>query len=137
MTEPVRFTIPGDPVSKERPRSGRNGATYTPARTRDAEGAVRSAFLTALGVGEAVAPPVDVGQAWMLRLVFHRWERRPRDVDNMAKLVMDALNGHLWMDDAQVETLALTTIWVDDKAEAHTLVIATPTGTPARPPRGR
>ena len=91
----VRVTVPGEPVGKARPRVTRRG-TYTPQATRDAEARVRAAVQGALG------DPAPHPGPWTLVLRFHRVHRHQRDVDNLAKLVMDALNGVLWEDDHQV-----------------------------------
>lgn len=37
----VSFSIPGDPVAKERPRFTRSGHAYTPAKTRTYEEIIR------------------------------------------------------------------------------------------------
>lgn len=95
----ARFTIPGHPRPKERPRFGK-GRTFTPAATIMAETAVLDAFYDT----HPFWYPVD----YMVHLdiTFYRGNRRAVDADNLAKLVQDALNGHAYDDDAQVFDLA-------------------------------
>lgn len=86
----------GEPKSKQRPRFSR-GHAYTPKETIEAEKAVREAYLEAGGIlFEGVVK---------MELVFALSNRRRRDADNMAKLVMDALNKVAYHDDNQVVEL--------------------------------
>lgn len=90
----VRFEVRGVPVPKARPRVV-NGRTYTPARTLDAEKAIALTARVA-GVRPIVGPVV-------VRCWFFFADRRRRDLDNLIKTVMDALNEIAWADDSQVE----------------------------------
>jgi Holliday junction resolvase RusA-like endonuclease len=126
----IVFTVPGEPFSKQRPRVTRNG-TYTPKPTVLAERRVREAFRDA-GLATMATEAI---QAFSLRVVSYRYERYGRDADNLAKTVMDALNHLVWADDSQVENLVQTTIWVDDRSEAQTVVEIAKLATPAKPPR--
>jgi Holliday junction resolvase RusA-like endonuclease len=94
--------MPIEPVAKERPRSTAKGQTYTPARTREAEKVIG----TLLRAANRNSPPVDepVGVA----LHFDCTSRRRNDVDNLAKLVLDAANGIVWTDDRHVAELHVT-----------------------------
>ncbi len=88
----------GEPKSKQRPRFSR-GHAYTPKETLEAEATVREAYLKAGGF-------LFEGQVKM-ELVFALSNRRRRDADNMAKLVMDALNKVAYHDDNQVIELTI------------------------------
>lgn len=90
-----RAVIPGNPVPKERPRVV-NGRAYTPKRTQQAEQWVRL---------HARALPC-LGGPLRVRLAFYRQNAVPCDLDNLAKLVQDALNGHAYEDDRQIVVLA-------------------------------
>lgn len=95
----ARFTVDGEPMSKARARVV-NGHAFTPERTRVAEAGVRAAFLAA----ERTATPAPLHsdtKYGVVALFFHQTRQR-RDVDNMLKLILDALNGHAWLDDTQV-----------------------------------
>ena len=44
-----------------------------------------------------------------------------QDVDNVAKAVLDALNGVAWVDDTQVERLLVTKSWSDEGSTTVTV----------------
>jgi Holliday junction resolvase RusA-like endonuclease/endogenous inhibitor of DNA gyrase (YacG/DUF329 family) len=93
-TELIRVHAHGDPSTKARPRLGQ-GRTYTPARTRAAEQALRWEFLAAR------AEP-DADHELAVDVTFRTSTRQRRDLDNLLKLLLDAANGWLWRDDVQV-----------------------------------
>lgn len=92
------FVVPGHPVPKGRPRIGR-GHTYTPKRTHDYEQLVMVEAL------KARVRPI----AGNLCMVIEFYLSRPDccDIDNLAKSILDALNGTAYKDDRQVITLVL------------------------------
>lgn len=96
----VRFEVPGEPVSKERPRVTRTGGTYTPKRTEVAEHKVGWWFKNAAH-GWRVDPDAD----FHVTMRFYAKTRRRRDIDNMIKLVFDSLNKIAWKDDTQITRL--------------------------------
>ena len=111
----IHITIPGVPVGKGRPRfSGRGGHTYTPEKTKDYEEKVRLCWRTQSGKGFAGKVPllasvtayfpipksVSKKKAEAMAGTFH--VNRP-DADNIAKAILDALNGHAYPDDAAVQ----------------------------------
>lgn len=96
MTRIIEFDIPGIPVAKGRPRVY-HGHGVTPERTRLAEQHVKNAF-------QAQYPDFTPLEGRLV-LVAHFWmgkNGRP-DLDNLEKLVMDALNGLAYHDDEQIE----------------------------------
>ena len=97
----VCFTIPGEPKSKQRPRVTARG-TYTPAETKEAEQRVQAAWT------ETGADPFAFQV--IVTIDFFNGNKRRRDLDNMAKLVLDALNKHAYADDFQVVGLNLRKI---------------------------
>lgn len=109
---PLSFTIPGEPVPKGRPRVA-NGHAYTPERTRTATEAAQWAMKRAMKgkrpLTDDVALTLDFqGGKAMLRA----------DIDNLAKLVMDAGNGILWEDDRQVKVLVACKRFSTEKSTA-------------------
>lgn len=108
----VRFTIRGEPKSKQRPRVTARG-TYTPAETREAEQRVRQAWTETNTEPYAYQVIVSID--------FFNGNKRRRDLDNMAKLVLDALNKHAYEDDYQVVALNLQKFFTT-REKARTVV---------------
>lgn len=111
----LTLCIPGDPIPKGRPRffrkrgKGKKGgaggvATFTPKRTLDAEKSLRE-FAQWRMRGEGLDPfegPLRV------RLAFSRATKRRCDLDNLCKLVLDALNTVAFVDDSQIVEMHAT-----------------------------
>lgn len=108
----VRFTIRGEPKSKQRPRVTARG-TYTPTETREAEERVRTAWT------ETKAEPF--AHQVVVTIDFFNGNKRRRDLDNMAKLVLDALNKVAYADDYQVVGLNLRKIQTTED-QARTVI---------------
>ncbi len=106
----IKLTIPGRPVPKGRPRlgvRGRKAFVYTPPATREYEKIV-GWVAKSLGC-RPVEGPVSVS----LRVFC----RRKMDVDNVAKSILDGLNGIAYEDDDQVVELRVRKFKVKNKAE--------------------
>lgn len=117
----LQFTVPGEPQGKGRPRFTRQGRAYTPAKTVEYEQRIA-------GLAEAAMRPFAGPTALpcYVRVDVHKgipksWTRARRiraldglevpgkpDLDNVAKAVLDALNGVAYADDAQVVKLVVT-----------------------------
>lgn len=119
------FTIPGEPKGKGRPRattvSGRV-RTYTPEATANYENLVKVSFLQAHGKAEPYAKdvplvakisaffPIPQSASKKKQAAMEAGEISPTkkpDTDNIAKIVLDALNGLAYYDDAQIVVLSL------------------------------
>ena len=109
------ITIHGPLQGKSRPRFA-NGHAYTPENTRLYELKIQAAWKMA--AGEWMDGPVALGivahQALPKRAskAFRAaaekgamWPIRKPDIDNVIKIVMDALNGYAYRDDTQVVML--------------------------------
>ena len=110
----INFTVYGVPVGKGRPRFTRGGHAYTPEKTAAYEDSVRRCWQTQSGQGFAGGVPLLASlTAWFpipkstskkkaaaMEGVFHL--SRP-DADNIAKAILDALNGHAYQDDSAVQ----------------------------------
>lgn len=115
----ARFTVEGEPESKSRVRfDARNRRTYTPDRTVAAERAMAWRFREA-----ARGYKPDGSKSYGVVGLFFAATRQRRDVDNMLKLICDALNGLAWVDDNQVLEVAGRKSYVDDKLQARTEVL--------------
>lgn len=118
----LSITIPGEPCPKGRPRfSRRSGRAFTPAKTQAAEQSLAGRALSELRAMGHAAPlegPLELAALFVLPVPpsWPRWKQdaarlgtwlptgRP-DADNYAKLLLDALNGVLFLDDGQVVRL--------------------------------
>jgi len=118
-SETLLFRVNGIPQGKARPRFTKGGRAYTPAKTRRYEEAVREAAqLAAQAQGfikhDKGTPLKASVTAWFP--VPASWPKKKRaaalsdalypavkpDADNIAKAVLDALNGIAFHDDKQV-----------------------------------
>lgn len=94
--------IPVNPEPKGRPRIARGGFAYTPAKTRKAEAAIALVLKTLCQI------PCDTPCALELELRVERPLKPSNpfpyrfDLDNAVKLVSDAANGILFIDDRQI-----------------------------------
>lgn len=101
MTKPVMFMVNGNPVPKQSFRYGSNGRSHQPAEVTAWQMTVKSEANLAMGNRTPMTTPVAV------TLDFYLPDRKRRDLDNLAKAVMDACNNVVWKDDNQVHVLKL------------------------------
>lgn len=91
-----------------------SGMTYTPTETTNAMAEIQAAFLAT----KAPKAPRGTEVSVEIHVSRHLPTSRPKrvesepdlvkpDVDNVAKLVLDALNGVAWVDDTQVTHLSV------------------------------
>lgn len=113
-----RFTIPGPPQGKGRPRvTVRGGHThgYTPAKTAQYERAVRQAYNLSYCGADALTTPIEL-QITAYMPIPESWPRSKKaaalaevikptvkpDGSNILKSIEDALNGLAYQDDKQI-----------------------------------
>jgi Holliday junction resolvase RusA-like endonuclease len=91
-----------------------SGMTYTPTETTNAMAEIQAAFLATKAPKAPRGTPVSVTIQVERHLPSSRPKRVERepdlvkpDADNVAKLVLDALNGVAWEDDTQVTALSV------------------------------
>lgn len=113
------FTVSGDPQGKARPRFV-NGRVYTPQRTRDYEAEVRQAYMQTFKALNPIPGAVRLEVQADFRVPKsgkHQpasWCLKRPDADNIAKAVLDALNGIAFADDAQVCDVRVVKRWADE-----------------------
>lgn len=114
------FLIPGEPKGKARPRVNTfTHRAYTPEDTKQYERTVQYSYLNAYPSGQRF----HIGPCTVMITAFYfppvswpRWKRQKAlsgeimpekkpDCDNIAKAVLDALNGIAYKDDSQVVKL--------------------------------
>ena len=114
----MRFTIPGEPVGKGRPRVVHRGAftrTYTPEKTASYENLVKLEFQRQCPTFFVPDAPIAMkikcycglakGDSKRKRLAKITGAIRPTkkpDIDNCIKVIADALNGLAYVDDTQI-----------------------------------
>lgn len=103
------------PTAKGRPRFSKFG-TYTPSKTKHAEDLIKYKVMAQMAADDKPKLNKPIAVRLVLRFVYPGKIRalfpvakttRP-DVDNLVKLVLDALNGVVWEDDAQVAEIQCT-----------------------------
>jgi len=109
----IRFFVPGKPSPKARARTTKRGITYTPKTTQLAEGKVLEHFLKAYD-GEPLEGALridvyavfEVPKSWSKKRKAEAvWHTARPDIDNIVKLVTDALNGSAYKDDSQIAAM--------------------------------
>lgn len=120
--------FPIEPVPKQRPNFSRSKKAYTPKKTREYEKKIADYFKTypnrikfekdiPLAINLVFGMPIPKSasksrkEAMFEGIIKHT--KRP-DVDNMAKAVLDALNGLAWEDDSQIVRLSVTKEYTRD-----------------------
>lgn len=114
----TKITVDGEPVGKGRPRFCRRGdyvQTYTPTKTQAYESRIKAAYLLDGHVMQGPVKicitayyqiPKSVSKAKRQDMLDGKIlpQKKP-DVDNVAKIVLDALNQVAYQDDKQVAEL--------------------------------
>lgn len=114
----ISFFVPGKPQGKGRPRFTREGHTYTPDATKDYETRVKLAYKQAGGkkIDGAVSAFIHAYFAVPKSDPKKKREEKLSDVftctlkpdcDNIAKIILDALNGLAYDDDKQIAELVV------------------------------
>ena len=126
---PLVIVVPGAMRGKGRPRFARMGKgvrAFTDAATANAETWVKACAIeqvgqpmlaTALAMNVSVIVPIPRSWPKKRQEQARRGELLPTgkpDLDNIVKLIADALNGIVWHDDAQVCALSTTKAYGDE-----------------------
>lgn len=111
----MKFTVYGKPQGKARPRFS-NGHAYTPKSTVDYEKKVKQAYL-AVGGMDFGTDSVTISITAEFKKAKSNTMTEPSlkpDGDNIAKIILDALNGVAYSDDKQVIHHSVTKVWAAD-----------------------
>lgn len=122
MSAAIYFVVPGQPVGKGRPRASSRGGfvrMYTDAKTLSYEQLIAKQATYAMGHLEVLATPISMRIVALYNIPVS-WSKRKQqlalngelipgkpDLDNVAKAVLDALNGVVYQDDKQVIRLVI------------------------------
>lgn len=130
--------IPLAPIGKGRPRAGKGGRVYTPAKTREWEKACAE-YARLHWQGDPLDGPLAIHV-----IAYHpRPKSRPKavpadvwrrggivarpskpDASNILKIVEDSLNGICWHDDAQIVDARMVTCYSNDGEGAVSVSVA-------------
>lgn len=129
----IVFTIKGDPKGKQRPRFTKNGHVYTPSETTNYETLVGMSYRNSAR-GYQFTSPVRVtirayhkppkGKSKKVvedMMNGHILPTKKPDADNVAKIVLDALNKVAWQDDTQVVEMMVIKRYAEEPMVAVTI----------------
>lgn len=114
----IRFEILGQPIAKQRPRVTRAGIAYTPAKTVNYEAVVRYTYQSKYAQREPFSGQIEASITAVFPIPksyskkkteellngHNNYDKKP-DCDNLAKIILDSLNGIAYKDDSQVTVL--------------------------------
>ncbi len=114
-----KFEINDKAIGKQRPRySSKTGRMYTPTATRSFEEKVKWAFTSKYNIATELStkpfkakiiavfePPKSISKKKREELLFKIDYTKKPDADNIAKVILDSLNGLVYKDDSQVSAL--------------------------------
>lgn len=117
----IEITIPGKPMAKGRPRMTKYGHTYTPGKTIEYENFVRLAFMEKYKnydpydgkIKATIKAVFDIPKSYTkkkrteLLESSNNYVSKP-DCDNIAKIILDSLNGIAYKDDSQITILCVS-----------------------------
>ena len=125
----ISFVVPGVPVGKGRPRFAKRGnfvSTYTPERTASYENLVKVLAMQAMKgtqplpypvrvvIDVAICPPASWSKKKRAQaLNGETYPTGKPDIDNVAKGILDAMNGVVYLDDKQVISLTIRKFYRD------------------------
>ena len=113
----MKFTIIGKPRGKGRPRFTRQGYAYTDEKTREYEKLVKISYLNCkdretydepikIEIWANFVPIKGISKKRYAELIGRPYDKKP-DIDNIAKIILDGLNGIAYKDDNQVVELVV------------------------------
>lgn len=115
-----QFVIDEEPIGKNRPRFTRTGHVYSPQKNKEYEQRVKLSYN-----GEKFDGAVNL----KLTAYYQKPKRskllcptKKPDIDNVAKIIMDGLNGVAWDDDKQVVSLTAIKKWTNDYPRVEVLI---------------
>ena len=132
----MKFIINERAKGKARPRFVRTGnyvRTYTPKQTREFENIIKNAFLkqqirqidnlyedsVKVSIKAYFKPNKSLSKKKYNELIGTSFLKKP-DSDNIAKSILDSLNGIAWKDDSQVSELSIEKWYAEeDKIEVN------------------
>lgn len=128
----IAFVVPGPVVPWQRAASV-GTRRFTSTKQRGYQASVRMHALAARPRGPWLP---SKAQRYRVDVEAYLPDERRRDLDNVAKTILDALNGVLYLDDSQVTTLLVAT-HVDRERPRVEVTVAEVAREPVPAPRSR
>lgn len=134
----VKFSVVGKIYPKQRPRArvcGGYAHIYTPNETQEYESLIKQCAMLSGAGKEALdgAFSIDITAYFEMpksyskkkrqRLLEDGWCCNAKDIDNVAKIVLDALNGYIYTDDHKCVSLRVRKKWADNGIERLEVII--------------
>lgn len=126
----INLIIPGKPVGKARPKINTHTHTaYTPTKTANYENFVKMCFINKypnlkpletnlkVKIEAFFEIPTSYSKKKKNELIWEPYPHKP-DIDNIAKIILDALNGIAYIDDIQIVQLEVEKCY-GEKAEIY------------------
>ena len=119
----ITLTVLGKPIAKARARVTKSGFSYTPEPTVSYENLIKLAWQESQ---QAKLPDVELSASLFFEFQipknklskFNKGVCIPHtskpDLDNLAKLILDALNGLAYTDDSQISFLQVSKIYSNE-----------------------
>ena len=130
----IQFTVPGKITGKARPRFTKYGHVYTPKGTSDYEKLVKYSYLSTRGKRLEGAIRVTIAAVFEIPKSYTKHDKvqadmgilkptKKPDVDNITKIVLDALNGVAYQDDKQVTEVEVIKRYGNIGEEEHVIIV--------------
>lgn len=123
----LTFRIPGAAYGQPRPRFMKSGHAYTPEAAREYAAKVRRSFIEAYGLTMPLHGALEVDIIAGFEIPASASKKRQElmksghiapvkkpDADNIAKAVLDPLNGNAYQDDAQIIRLRVQKLYMEE-----------------------
>lgn len=120
------FIVPGEPKGKQRPRfNSKTKKTYTPKETKDYECKIRNSYNMCCGEFFDGAVKANITCYYAIPKSFSKGKKEKAmhnkifplvkpDLDNVAKVILDSLNGIAYKDDSQVVELNIKKVYSEN-----------------------
>lgn len=129
----IQFTIPGKITGKGRPRFTISGHVYTPKTTSDYEKLVKCSYLETKSKRLEGPIRVTIAAVFEIPKSYTKHQKieadmgtlkptKKPDVDNITKIILDALNGVAYQDDKQVIEVEVVKHYGHIGEEEHVII---------------
>ena len=131
----AEFVVYGKPMAKGRPRFGRNGSVYTPDKTVSYENLIKLSYAEQTGgtwfgdqalcatiIAYCSIPKATPKKNLPAMISGKVPPVTKPDLDNIAKTVLDALNGIAYADDSRIVTLLVMRRYTDQEPRVSVLI---------------